>query len=143
MRATISDNVNTKERKSAMCYWKRKSRLREMVHAQWKIKKSLLAQEARCEEGIQHSSEHLHFKIIWRKKLKDLKRKRRATDVRLERVCKSDCLNLPNKENISKLKFLEIVKIVKNHQEPHFAHVLIVVIFIFHETLLLAYVKKI
>lgn len=88
---------------------------------------------------------HLNIYTLksWRKKLKDLKRKRRATDVRLERVCKSDCLNLLNKENISKLKFLEIVKIVKNHQEPHFAHVLIVVIFIFHETLLLAYVKKI
>lgn len=60
-----------------------KSRPGEMAHAQGKIKYSLLAQEARCEERIQYPPGHLNLKIIWRGKFIELKMKRRPTDARL------------------------------------------------------------
>ena len=114
-----------------------KSRPGELTHASEKSK-SFLAQEARCEKGIQYSSGYLHLKIKWWRKFVELKMKRRTTEDRLERECKTDSLSLLNKEKINRLKFLEIFK-AENHQEPHFAHVLVVVIFIVHETLLLVY----
>lgn len=67
--------------------------------------------------------------------------KKRATDDRLERECKPDCPSLLSKGEITRLKFLEIFK-AENQQEPRFAHVLIVVNIIVHETLLLVYVRQ-
>lgn len=48
---------------------------------------------------------------------------------------------LLNKENITKLKYLE--KLKASCHEPHLEHVLIMVIFIVHETLPAADVRKI